>query len=49
MFTGGVESIRNFIAFPKNNQGRDTMIDAPGLVTQAQLDELFISVVPKKQ
>lgn len=46
---GGVESIRNFIAFPKNNQGRDTMIDAPSAVTQAQLDELHIGVVKKEQ
>eukprot|EP01126_Amoeba_proteus_P028707 TRINITY_DN2829_c0_g1_i7.p1 TRINITY_DN2829_c0_g1~~TRINITY_DN2829_c0_g1_i7.p1 ORF type:complete len:183 (-),score=48.16 TRINITY_DN2829_c0_g1_i7:98-646(-) len=44
---GGVESIRNFIAFPKNNQGRDTMIDAPSTITQAQLDELSIHVVAK--
>lgn len=46
---GGVESIRNFIAFPKNNQGRDTMIDAPAAITQAQLDELNVAVVSKKK
>eukprot|EP01127_Copromyxa_protea_P006016 TRINITY_DN15823_c0_g1_i1.p1 TRINITY_DN15823_c0_g1~~TRINITY_DN15823_c0_g1_i1.p1 ORF type:complete len:619 (-),score=178.56 TRINITY_DN15823_c0_g1_i1:25-1821(-) len=46
---GGVESIRNFIAFPKNNQGRDTMIDAPSTVSQAQLTELNIDVVKKEK
>ncbi|MDX5320101.1 MAG: aspartate--tRNA ligase, partial [Bacteroidota bacterium] len=37
---GNVESIRDFIAFPKNNAGRDTMIDAPGPVNPAQMEEL---------
>jgi aspartyl-tRNA synthetase len=37
---GGSESIRDFIAFPKNNSGRDVMIDAPGAIDQKQLDEL---------
>jgi aspartyl-tRNA synthetase len=41
---GGQESIRDFIAFPKNNSGRDVMIDAPALIDQAQLDELNISL-----
>ncbi len=41
---GGQESIRDFIAFPKNNSGRDIMIDAPAPIDQAQLDELFLSV-----
>lgn len=41
---GGSESIRDFIAFPKNNHGRDMMINAPGPVDQAQLDELDISL-----
>jgi aspartyl-tRNA synthetase len=39
---GGVESIRDFIAFPKNNSGRDVMIDSPSPINQAQLDELKI-------
>ena len=42
---GGSESIRDFIAFPKNNAGRDVMLDAPSVIDQAQLDELFISLV----
>lgn len=41
---GGQESIRDFIAFPKNNSGRDVMIDAPALIDQAQLKELNISL-----
>lgn len=41
---GGAESIRDFIAFPKNNAGRDMMIDAPSPVNPAQLDELGIHV-----
>ena len=40
----GASSIRDFIAFPKNNQGRDMMIDAPSPVAQAQLDELQIAL-----
>lgn len=39
---GGSESIRDFIAFPKNNNGRDTMLDAPGSIDNKQLDELNI-------
>jgi aspartyl-tRNA synthetase len=39
---GGVESIRDFIAFPKNNSGRDVMIDSPSPINQSQLDELKI-------
>ncbi len=39
---GGSESIRDFIAFPKNNSGRDTMLDAPSAIDQKQLDELQI-------
>lgn len=39
---GGVEVIRDFIAFPKNNSGRDVMIDSPSPISQVQLDELNI-------
>lgn len=42
---GGQESIRDFIAFPKNNAGRDMMLDAPSYVDKKQLDELNISLV----
>ncbi len=46
---GGSESIRDYIAFPKNNAGRDVMIDAPSMLAQEQLEELNISVtVPEK-
>jgi len=41
---GGADGIRDFIAFPKNNSGRDVMIDSPSTIAQAQLDELMISV-----
>ena len=37
---GGQETIRDFIAFPKNNSGRDVMIDAPAPIDKEQLDEL---------
>ncbi len=40
---GGVDSIRDFIAFPKNNAGRDTMINAPGPINPAQLEELGLT------
>ncbi|MFK7755461.1 MAG: aspartate--tRNA ligase, partial [Flavobacteriales bacterium] len=39
---GGSDSIRDFIAFPKNNSGRDVMIDSPSPIDRAQLDELFL-------
>ena len=39
---GGSESIRDFIAFPKNNSGRDVMIDAPSTIDEKQLEELQI-------
>ncbi len=42
----GANSIRDFIAFPKNNQGRDMMIDAPDGIKQKQLAELGIAIVP---
>ncbi|MES2287918.1 MAG: aspartate--tRNA ligase [Bacteroidota bacterium] len=41
---GGADGIRDFIAFPKNNSGRDVMIDSPSVIAQAQLDELGIKV-----
>ena len=43
----GLDSIRDCIAFPKNNAGRDVMIDAPSTVEQEQLDELGIILRPK--
>ncbi|MFR9594050.1 MAG: aspartate--tRNA ligase, partial [Rikenellaceae bacterium] len=42
---GGVESIRDYIAFPKNNAGRDMMIDAPSQIDRAQLDELYLDTL----
>ncbi len=41
---GGSESIRDFIAFPKNNSGRDVMIDAPSTIDEKQLEELKIKI-----
>jgi aspartyl-tRNA synthetase len=41
---GGADSIRDFIAFPKNNSGRDMMIDAPSAINPGQLKELKISL-----
>ncbi|MCO6174911.1 aspartate--tRNA ligase [Flavobacterium sp. NRK F10] len=41
---GGQETIRDFIAFPKNNSGRDIMIDAPATIDDAQLEELHIKL-----
>ncbi len=41
---GGQETIRDFIAFPKNNSGRDVMIDAPSVIDDAQLKELYIKL-----
>jgi aspartyl-tRNA synthetase len=43
---GGSESIRDFIAFPKNNSGRDVMLDAPSAIDEKQLDELKIKTLP---
>ena len=40
----GIESIRDVIAFPKNNAGRDVMIDTPSTISEAQLKELFLKV-----
>jgi aspartyl-tRNA synthetase len=44
---GGADSIRDFIAFPKNNSGRDVMIDSPSTISGKQLDELKIATVAK--
>ena len=41
---GGQETIRDFIAFPKNNSGRDVMIDAPSAIDETQLKELHLKV-----
>ena len=41
---GGQETIRDYIAFPKNNQGRDVMIDSPSQIDDIQLEELHISI-----
>jgi aspartyl-tRNA synthetase len=41
---GGSESIRDYIAFPKNNAGRDVMIDSPSPISDKQLDELQIEI-----
>ena len=45
----GLDSIRDCIAFPKNNSGRDVMLDAPSCVDQAQLDELQLMLQDRKQ
>jgi len=45
---GGAETIRDFIAFPKNNSGRDVMIDAPASIDKEQLDELYLNLKPVK-
>ena len=42
---GGSDSIRDYIAFPKNNAGRDVMLDAPSRLDQSQLDELYLALV----
>ncbi|MBQ9560265.1 MAG: aspartate--tRNA ligase [Bacteroidaceae bacterium] len=43
-----LDSIRDCIAFPKNNSGRDVMLDAPGVIDQSQLDELHLAInLPK--
>jgi len=44
---GGQDSIRDFIAFPKNNSGRDVMLDAPSTIAAAQLDELSLTISSK--
>jgi len=45
---GGADSIRDFIAFPKNNSGRDVMIDAPSEISDEQMNELGIKLIEKK-
>lgn len=45
----GLDSIRDCIAFPKNNSGRDVMLDAPSRVDQKQLDELMLDLRPIEQ
>jgi aspartyl-tRNA synthetase len=44
---GGSSSIRDYIAFPKNNAGRDVMIDSPSAIDQKQLDELSLKIIKK--
>jgi aspartyl-tRNA synthetase len=45
----GLDSIRDCIAFPKNNSGRDVMLDAPAALDQSQLDELNLVVDIKEE
>lgn len=45
----GLDSIRDVIAFPKNNSGRDMMIDAPSRIDDSQLEELCIQVDLKEE
>ncbi len=46
---GGQETIRDYIAFPKNNQGRDVMIDSPSLIDATQMEELCIASTVKTE
>ena len=46
---GGQDSIRDFIAFPKNNSGRDVMLDTPSMISAQQLDELKIFLKKEKE
>jgi len=45
---GGQETIRDFIAFPKNNSGRDLMINAPAAIDTTQLEELNLKLKPNE-
>jgi aspartyl-tRNA synthetase len=45
---GGQETIRDYIAFPKNNQGRDVMIDSPSYIDDVQMEELFLESKAQK-
>ena len=46
---GGADSIRDYIAFPKNNSGRDVMSESPSPISQAQMDELFLKSTAPEQ
>jgi len=46
---GGSDSIRDYIAFPKNNAGRDLMLDSPAPISDQQLEELYIKVKPNQK
>ncbi|MGB1295082.1 MAG: aspartate--tRNA ligase [Flavobacteriales bacterium] len=46
---GGSDSIRDYIAFPKNNSGRDVMIDAPSKIDNEQLNDLALALQPKQE
>jgi aspartyl-tRNA synthetase len=46
---GGQDSIRDFIAFPKNNSGRDVMLDTPAQISRKQLNELMIEIIKEKK
>jgi len=46
---GGSDSIRDYIAFPKNNAGRDVMIDTPAPISNEQLDELMLDLIQAKK
>ena len=46
---GGQETIRDYIAFPKNNQGRDVMIDSPSYIDQEQMDELALKSLAERK
>lgn len=45
---GGQDSIRDFIAFPKNNSGRDVMLESPSVISEKQLEELGLTIKTKK-
>ncbi|MEJ5302513.1 MAG: aspartate--tRNA ligase [Bacteroidales bacterium] len=46
---GGSESIRDYIAFPKNNAGRDMMLDSPSEISREQLEELYLEIKKPKE
>jgi aspartyl-tRNA synthetase len=46
---GGQETIRDYIAFPKNNAGRDVMIEAPDTISEEQLKELHLKIIKEDQ
>ena len=49
LLLAGRDSIRDCIAFPKNNSGRDVMLDAPAALDQKQLDELQLQLAPRNE